>query len=129
MLKLISISTALVLAGTILACGGGEPSPAELTPGPPTTDLHLIARNLKFDKKAMAVPANSEVSLTFANQDSGTLHNVGIYRDKSAKEKVFVSELITGKKTEVYSFRTPAAGQYYFRCDAHTDMNGMLFVE
>jgi plastocyanin len=119
----------LVAALIFAACGGDSVSPEELTPGPPTTDLHLIARGLKYDSKTLSAPANTMVSLTFSNDDSGVLHNVAFYEDKSAKEKIFAGELISGKKVETYEFETPGRGQYYFRCDAHPDMNGTLFVQ
>ncbi|HXH21979.1 MAG TPA: cupredoxin domain-containing protein [Dehalococcoidia bacterium] len=120
---------ALAIALILAACGGGGPQPADLTPGPPTTDLHLKARGMKFDQRALAAPARTGVSLTFSNEDSGVLHNVAIYRDKSAKEKVYATPLMGGKKVESYEFETPGPGQYYFRCDAHPDMHGTLFVQ
>ena len=123
---------ALPLAAAVLAlsaCGGGSVSPDDLTPPPATTDLHLIAKGVKFDTNALAAPANTTVTLTFSNQDSGVLHNVAIYTDNNAKEKIFASELISGKKTETYGFSTPGPGRYYFRCDVHPDMNGWLFVQ
>jgi len=123
---------ALPLAAAVLAlsaCGGGSVSPDDLTPPPATTDLQLIAKDMKFDKNALAAPENTAVTLTFSNQDSGVLHNVSIYTDRNARKKIFASELINGKKTETYSFSTPGPGRYYFRCDVHPDMNGWLFVQ
>jgi plastocyanin len=126
----VRITPLLVIAAIFLAaCGGDSVSPEELTPGPATTDLHLIAKGMKFDSRALAAPANTMVSLTFSNDDSGVLHNVAFYKDRSAREKIFASELISGKKVESYEFQTPGPGQYYFRCDAHPDMNGTLFVQ
>jgi plastocyanin len=120
-----ALCAALALAA---GCGGGT-NPAELTPGPPTTDLHLVARNVRFDKKALAAPANSELHLTFANEDAGMPHNVAVYKDKSARDKVWAGELFNGRDTESYTFQAPPPGQYFFRCDAHPDMNGMLYVQ
>lgn len=127
---MLRISALFLLLGLVAAaCGSGGPSPEELTPGPPTTDLHLTAKNFKFDRRALSAPANTQVSLTFSNQDSGALHNVSFYTDKNAKQKIYGTELNSGKRTDTATFRTPAPGAYYFRCDAHTDMNGTLFAQ
>jgi plastocyanin len=123
-------SPSLVLALVVLAaaCGGDSVSPEELTPGPPSADLHLIAEDLEFNRKALAAIANSEVSLTFANED-GVPHNVAIYTDKDADEEIYVGETFTGDSAKVYSFTTPGPGTYYFRCDVHPNMNGNFFVQ
>jgi plastocyanin len=118
-----------LIVGLVGACGGGgELDPDKLTPGQASRDLHLTSKSLKFDKEAMAAPANTEVSLTFSNQET-VPHNVAIYADSSAKEKLFTTETFAGPKVESYSFVSPGTGRYYFRCDVHPTMDGYLFVE
>ncbi len=118
------------LAGGLVACGGGGSSSsstaAEVTP---STVLALTAKNLKFDKKALATTANADVVLSYDNEDSGTLHNLSIYQSKDGKGKIFTGDLFAGKKSVEYRFRAPDTGVYYFRCDAHPDMNGTLTVK
>jgi plastocyanin len=36
---------------------------------------------------------------------------------------------VTGRKTIDYTFTSPGPGTYYFRCDAHPDMNGTFYVD
>jgi plastocyanin len=112
----------------VVACAsdGHAVVPEDLTP---SADLTLRAKNSKFDKKALAAPPATEVRLTLDNQDTAALHNFALYDSKHLNEKLFAGELFTGKKTVEYRFTTPAAGSYYFRCDAHPDMNGTFVVK
>ncbi len=128
--NLRTVIAVMVLTASVIlaACTGGAAAPAELTPGPATTDLHIVAKSARFDSRALAVPANSEVAVTLDNKDS-LPHNIAIYRDKSAKEKLFAGDVVDGRESGGDSFRSPAAGVYYFRCDLHTNMNGTLFVQ
>jgi plastocyanin len=127
MLRIGALILVAFVSWLYVACGNGG-STADVTPAP-SVDLHIKAKNLKFDQKVLAAVANSEISLTFNNDDSGTLHNVAIYTDKGAKEEIWVSKLISGKKIESYTFTSPGPGTYYFRCDAHPDMNGTFVVQ
>ena len=118
------------LATGLVACAGStgakDSPPVDVTPG---TDLKLVAKNLKFDKKALATTANADVVLSLDNQDAATLHNVAIYKTKDGRDKVFGGDLFTGKKSVEYRFRSPGEGVYYFRCDAHPDMSGTFTVK
>jgi plastocyanin len=130
------LALALLLAGSafvLVACGGGgdsggDSNAAVTTDATPSTALSIRAKDLKFDKKALVAPPNSEVAIELVNDDGGIVHNVAIYRDKSAKEKLFVGEAFTGRKTKTETFTTPGPGTYYFRCDAHPEMNGAFIV-
>jgi len=119
----------LALGGALLsACGGSGGSSDSGPPPTPTSDLNLRAKDLKFDKKALAVPAGAQVTLTFDNEDPGAQHNFALYQDKSAKKSIFKSDLTSGKNAKDLTFMAPAAGTYFFRCDAHPDMNGTFYV-
>ena len=124
------IVIAALVSLSLAACGGGSGGasgpPPDVTP---STVLTLKAKNIKFDKKALATIANADVVLTLDNQDRGVLHNFALYRDQGFREKVFVGDLFPGKKTLEYRFRAPDQGAYYFRCDAHPDMRGTFTVK
>ncbi len=122
------IVAALALAG----CGGssGVDLAALATRAadvPPSALVTISAKDLKFDKQVLAVPANTEVTIRFTNEEAA-LHNVAVYRDESVREKIFAGEIFEGRKTMEYSFTTPAAGVYFFRCDAHPEMRGAFIV-
>jgi plastocyanin len=132
-MKRLLIATALLLAGSLaVACGGGkadtEALATQAAAATPSAALEIRAKALKFDKDTLVVPAGAAVTLSFDNEDSGTLHNVAIYTGSDAKENLFRGELFQGKETREYRFQAPAAGAYYFRCDAHPDMDGVFIA-
>ena len=65
--------------------------------------------------------------MTFQNQDTAP-HNVSIFTDSSASQRVFQGEVFS-QGERVYQVPALAAGTYFFRCDVHPDMTGTLTVE
>jgi plastocyanin len=122
--------------------GGGTPS----TGGPPPTTgaapppggtsagpIDVTAQGLAFDKTSLSLPANTQVTIHFTNNDAGTPHNIGIYSadpatDPSAKE-LFKGDSVTGPASADYSVNPLPAGSYHFQCDFHPDtMKGTVTV-
>lgn len=104
----------------------GSSSSAAAAPG----TLTLTASNLSFDKRSLSALPNTEVKLQFENKDAGVLHNFSIYTNNRATTKIFAGDLSTGPGTVTYTFKTPAAGTYFFRCDSHPDqMTGTFNVK
>ncbi len=99
-----------------------------ITPGGPVT-IDLVAKDLKFDKRSLAASSGGAVTVNFTNQDAGILHNVAFYTSRSATQKIFVGQIITGVNSITEKFTAPAAGNYFFRCDVHPDMNGAFVVK
>jgi plastocyanin len=99
--------------------------------GPGPVSATIVAQNLAFDLATLTANAGSEFNLTLDNQDSGVLHNVAFYTDRSLSQPIQVGELLTGPATETITFTAPAApGTYFFRCDVHPDtMNGAFIVQ
>ena len=135
MKKLFLVLTAILTTASMLlvACGGSKADlPALATEAAnvqPQTTLTVVADGLKYDTDTIVVPAGQEVSITLDNQDSGTLHNVAVYTDSEGdREEVYRGELFEGEETRTYTFTSPAAGVYLFRCDAHPDMNGAFIA-
>jgi plastocyanin len=107
------------------ASGGGSSS----APAAPGT-LTLVASNLSYDKRSLTALPNTQTKLQFENKDGGVLHNFSIYTNNRATTKIFTGELTTGPSTTTYTFTTPAAGTYFFRCDSHPDqMTGTFNVK
>jgi plastocyanin len=90
--------------------------------------VQLTAANLAFDKSELDLTAGADTSLDFTNNDAGTQHNVAIYTDSSAATALFQGELVTGPGSTTYTIPSLDPGQYYFRCDVHTTMNGTVVV-
>ncbi len=58
----------------------------------------------RFDKKQLELVAGRTTVIRFTNTD-GTAHNVSIYRDRAARDDVFVGSLFSGKDLATFTFR------------------------
>ena len=99
--------------------------------GAPSADpdaLQISAKDIKFSTDRLEAEAGKPFAIVFDNQESAP-HNVAIYTDESASEKVLVEEPFAGPKTVTYDVPALDAGEYFFRCDLHTNMTGTLVVE
>jgi plastocyanin len=99
----------------------GEQEPGPGPGGPAGTRAEVAARSLQFSPRVITVAANTEVTVAFRNEDAGVLHNISVYRDRSASQSLFMGELFPGVGTRDYVFPSPAPGSYFFRCDVHPD--------
>jgi hypothetical protein len=118
-------------------------SPPATTPAPtqaPTaqcepagTELAVVAKGVAFDKDCLAAPAQKAFTLEFDNQDSGVPHNVEIFTDSSATERLGgakdAGDFISGPAKVTYDVDPLDAGSYFFRCDLHpAQMFGTFIV-
>ena len=112
--------------------GGGEsPAPSGSAAPPPTvapgaTAVQIVASGIAFDTDAIDVPANTDFTVEFDNQDGAIPHDVDILDD--AGTKVFDGEVITGPAQIVYEVPALEAGAYTFICSVHPTMTGTLTV-
>jgi plastocyanin len=126
-MKRILLALGLVaLAAISAACSSASAQPLPSGPvdaGGPT----IVARDMAFSPSTVEVKAGSNFTLHFDNQDSAP-HNVAIYTDGSASQKVSVGEIVSSsKKDQVVP--ALAAGTYFFRCDVHTNMTGTIVAK
>ena len=125
--------------------GGGEPllavpqpsatpgQPPATPTGPPPcepagTELSVVAQGIAFDQDCLAAPAGEPFTIQFDNQDPGLPHNVAIYTGPPPSDAVFVGEVFTGPDSRTYEVDALDAGQLYFQCDVHPNMNGTFLV-
>jgi hypothetical protein len=113
----------------------GAPPPTGGGPGcsPHGPSLALVAKNIAYDTKCLAAPANTALTIRFTNRDPGTTHNVHILTANPASDpnarNLFVGQLVTGPATSTYRVPALRPGTYYFHCDIHpTIMFGSLLV-
>jgi plastocyanin len=93
--------------------------------GPTAT---VTAQNIAFDTDTIELPADTASTIAFDNKDPGVQHNISIYTDDTATESLFKGELVTGAAQATYEVPPLPAGEYYFRCDVHPNMNGTVIV-
>lgn len=98
--------------------------------GSAATTIDISAKDTKFDKSTITVPAGQQITVKFTNDDN-IVHNFAVY-DKKDGNELFTGDLFKGPDvTKTETFTAPATpGNYYFQCDVHPDqMNGTLVVQ
>jgi plastocyanin len=127
MKRLTLLLGVVVLAAAGAACSpaaGGQPASA----GPVDPNAPVIsAQGNVFSPATLTVKAGKAFTLRFDNKD-GAPHNVAIYKDAGASEKISIGEIVSSTSA---SQQVPALekGQYFFRCDVHHEMTGTLVAE
>jgi plastocyanin len=128
MLVALLASMALVLAS---CANDGDPVAPGNDDGAPPADgvTDVSADNMAFDTDRIVVPAGEPVTIEFTNLESQP-HNIAIYTDSSRSEELFRGEIITGPDESItYEIEPLEAGEYYFDCTVHPEMNGAYVVE
>jgi plastocyanin len=120
-------SAVLTIALVLAACSAGSNGASDPAVGPSIDPdaLTIAADDLAFSTRTLLAPADEPFQIAFDNQESAP-HNVAIYGDDSATEKVFGSDPFSGPAAVTYDVPALAPGSYFFRCDVHPDMTGEL---
>jgi plastocyanin len=128
------------IEGLAIAAPSPEPQPpAQETGAPPTGEctravdgvVSITAQNIAFDTNCIEVPAGEPFQIEFTNNDDGVPHNVAAYPNAdqtSPDAALFQGEVFNGVDTRTYQVDPLEAGEYYFHCDVHPQMNGTLRV-
>ena len=117
----------LVLAAITAACStSGANPPASAGPVDPNAPV-VVAQGNVFSPSTFNVKAGKAFSLTLDNKDSAP-HNVAIFKDSTAAEKVSIDEIVSSTKA---TQQVPALekASYFFRCDVHTEMTGTIVAD
>src|SRR5690606_30769350 len=132
MKRIATSLAAIAIAAVVAACSGADAgssqAPSEAPSGAPSADagaLQISAKDIKFSTDTLEAKAGEPITIVFENQESAP-HNVAIYTDESASEKIFAEEPFSGPKTVTYNVPAQDAGTYYFHCDLHPNMAGSL---
>jgi plastocyanin len=95
--------------------------------GTPVTTLTVVAKTISFDVSEIVLKANSSITLTLDNQDPGIPHNLAILTSETGT-KIFGQAPFSGPAKETWTFTSPAPGQYFFHCEVHPTMKGIVIV-
>ena len=104
-------------------------------PTGPQDEWTIAAAGIKFDKDTLIVPAETEVTVTFDNQDTGVPHDFTVWETEAAattndtSAQLVKSNQITGGQEDTVTFDSNGAGELYFNCTIHpTSMFGDVEV-
>ncbi len=118
-----------------LPCGQVLPPAAAApsgTPGAaqPATELKIVAQGIQFDTATLTGAAGKELTITFDNNDAGMLHNIQFFKGKDATgESVGKTDFEAGVVTQTLKLGPLDAGEYYYQCDVHPQMAGIMTVQ
>lgn len=87
----------------------------------------LTAEDLAFDASVIQASAGAAFTISFTNNDSAP-HNVSVYTEEGG-EQIATSDPINQGETLEVEVPAQDAGEYFFMCDIHPDMNGTIVVE
>jgi cytochrome c oxidase subunit 2 len=91
--------------------------------------VSLVAHNIHWDKKCLAVDAHKPFTVTIANKDAGIDHDFAVWSSPKLKHRYFVTAKVTGVATKTYEVPALEPGRYFFQCDVHGPaMSGTLLV-
>jgi plastocyanin len=116
----------VAFAAITAACSSASAQPAVSGPVDPNGPT-IVAQNNAFSPSTVEVKAGSAFVLHFENKDAAP-HNVAVYKDASASEKVSVGDIISSSMAH-QNVPALAAGTYFFRCDVHHEMTGTITVK
>ena len=114
------------------AAPGSSPSSPPVaspqSPGAGVVEIRIVAQNIAFDLAEFSVPANTPFRIVFENLDAGVPHNVAIYQGQASGPILFQGDIFNGFATRTYEVPALPAGDHYFQCDVHPNMNGTVRV-
>ena len=87
----------------------------------------LTAEDLAFDASVIQAPAGAAFTISFTNNDSAP-HNVSVYTEEGG-DQIATSDPVNEGETVEVDVPAQDAGEYFFMCDIHPDMNGTIVVE
>jgi len=127
LIAILAVSGLLLTAGGVVAAVVGERETEHH--GAAHEPVEVVAKNIQFLEKELHFKTGLPAEMHFENDDA-VPHNVAIYTDESARQDIFVGEVIIGPNKSVdYKFTPPPPGTYFFRCDIHPAMAGPVKVD
>lgn len=132
-------AAAFAVVAVIGACGGDDGRSGggaaanrskTTAPGPnEETELKLVGKALRFDKRELQATADEPFTIVFDNREA-VPHNVAIYRSgPPARDHLAATEVESGPKRQELAVPALSAGTYFYQCDVHPQtMTGALRV-
>jgi plastocyanin len=97
-----------------------------MTEAPPAalpTSVTIAAKNVAFVPTSLTIAKDTDVQVTFDNQDAGVPHNIHFDTPKTVK-----TDVKNGAGQDTFTLNVDKAGKYHYMCDVHPTMLGTLTV-
>ena len=127
------ITLIVVFATALAACSNSsdasEPADGEGGTGTATVAdgaVEITAEGLAFDATTIEAAAGEDFTITLVNNDSAP-HNISMYTEEGG-ESLVTGVTAEAGQTVTIDVSALDAGEYYFQCDIHPDMNGSVVV-
>ncbi len=132
---LIPLFAMLYVFTSIPEDAGGTQPKATKPPIGPCTECTITASGITFDKDKLELPAETDVTITFENKDTGVPHDFTLWESADAASaggdagKLGSTGTVNGGTEKELKTKSPPPGTYYFNCTIHPPaMNGTLEV-
>lgn len=91
--------------------------------------VKMSAENLAFDTGCIEVPAGKAFTIEFTNKDTAP-HDVAVFNDSGMSTEIFRGDPVN-EQNKTVSYQVPAldAGEHYFECTIHPNMNGKVVAK
>ncbi len=122
---LLGACTTASSPSTGTASGGGAPDMSECAQ---VTDgvITITAEDVAFDAPCMVANAGEAFTIHLVNNDL-LPHDVAVYREAAMTNEIARGETVEQGEMD-YPVDALDAGEYYFVCTVHPNMNGTLYV-
>lgn len=111
------------------ACGqtAAPVQPTPVATEVPSATLEIVAEGSLWNKSKLSAIAGVPLTLTVDNRDNRTPHNIHFFTGaEPGGDTVAQTELEAGPVTQTLNFGPLDAGDYYYVCDVHPAMEGVL---
>jgi mono/diheme cytochrome c family protein/plastocyanin len=114
------------------ACGQLPQAAPTAAPEPASATLTIASQGIAWDKTELNALPDVPLTLTHNNNDPGQQHNWALYPDEEAAIAgdpiLAATEIEGGPGVQTLNFGPLELGTYYYQCDVHPQMYGVLNV-
>jgi len=109
------------------ACGQTASAQPTAAPEPPSAELTIVASGIAWNKTQLFALPDVPLTLTVDNQDNGIPHNIVFFEGaEPGGPEIARTEIETGPVMQTLNFGPLTAGDYYYYCEVHPNMEGVL---